>query len=323
MDFSIIEEFKKVIKLELEGLNTLLNILNSDYEKAVIKLFECKGKVIYVGIGKSGQIAKKIAATMASTGTPSVFLHPSEGMHGDLGVVNPGDVVIVMSKSGESSEINNFIPFIKRIGVEIISITCNSESTLTKMSDLVLYLGEIIESDPFNTIPTTSTTVMLVIGDSLALILMKMKGFNLEDFSKYHPGGRIGTRLLLKVSDVMLKDEDNAVVSLSTSVKDMLIEITSKQTGAVSVVDADNKLVGLITDFDIRKVLESEIDITSLKLQDIMNTDPLYVNENEKAFIAFQIMQEVKKKHIVLPVVDNEKTSVGMLRLIDLVKTGL
>ena len=323
MDINIIEEIKKVIKIELRGLNTLLKMINSDYEKVMLKLFECKGKIVFVGIGKSGQIAKKIAATMASTGTPSVFLHPSEGMHGDLGVVNPEDVVIVMSKSGESPEINKFLPFVKRIGVEIISITGNSESTLTKMSDLVLCFGEIIEAGPFNTIPTTSTTVMLVLGDSLALILMKMKEFNIEDFAKYHPGGRIGTRLLLKVSDVMLKGEKNAVVSLSTSVKDMLIEITSKQTGAVSVVDVDNKLVGLITDFDIRKVLESEIDISSLKIQEIMNANPLYVNDNEKAFIALQLMQEAKKKHIVLPVVDKEKTSVGMLRLIDLVKTGL
>jgi len=323
MNFNKIDEIKKLVRTQREGLDTLLERIDSDYELAVMKLAECKGKIIFLGVGKSGQIAKKIAATMTSTGTLSIFLHPTEGMHGDLGVVSPEDVVVAMSKSGESLEINSFLPFIKKIGVEIISITGNRKSTMSRLSDLVLCFGEIIEACPFNTAPTTSTTIMLVLGDSLALTVMKCKEFNLEDFAIFHPGGRIGIRLLLRVSDVMLKEKNNAVVSLTTTIKDMLIELTSKQTGAVSVVSEDNKLIGLITDFDIRKILESEIDIFSLQIQDIMNEKPLFINSDEKAYTAMRIMQTTKKNHVVLPVVDEEKTCVGILRLLDLVKMGL
>jgi arabinose-5-phosphate isomerase len=323
ININIIEELKNIIRTESKGLDILIKKININYEKAVMHLFHCKGNIVFIGVGKSGQIAKKLVSTLASIGTSSIFVHPTDAIHGDLGIIKPGDVVVALSKSGESLEVNSLLFFIKKIDVKIISITGNSNSTMADISDIILDFGDLVEACPFNIVPTTSTTVMLALGDSLAIILMKMKDVNKEKFANFHPGGRIGKRLLLRVSDVMLKGKNNSVIDISATIKDMLIEITSKQSGAVSVVDNHNKLIGLITDFDIRQVLNSGDEFMSTDINELMNKDPLCVNENDKAFSAFQLMQGTKKNHIVLPVINDKRIAVGMLRLIDIVKAGL
>lgn len=323
MKIDIISEVKEIINTEISGLLKLREVLNSDIEKAINEIYRCRGKVILAGIGKAGLIAKKIASTMSSTGTPAVFVHPAEGMHGDLGIIEPDDIVIAISKSGESSELNSIIPIIKRIGANVICITGNKNSELSKISDITIYIGDITEACPFNLTPTTSATVILVIGDAIALTLMKLRKFNLDDFALFHPGGRLGKRLIMKVSDFMLSGKNNPVVELSSTVKEMILKISEKQAGAVSVVDENGKLAGLITDYDIRKVLEKETNIFSMQIQDIMNPAPTFIYEDEKAFKALEIMQKREKSITVLPVLNKNIMVVGMIRLQDLVKAGL
>lgn len=323
MKIDIISEVKEIISTEISGLLKLREVLNSDIEKAINEIYRCRGKVILAGIGKAGLIAKKIASTMSSTGTPAVFVHPAEGMHGDLGIIEPDDIVIAISKSGESSELNSIIPIIKRIGANVICITGNKNSELSKISDITIYIGDITEACPFNLAPTTSATVILVIGDAIALTLMKLRKFNIDDFALFHPGGRLGKRLIMKVSDFMLSGKNNPVVGLLSTVKEMILKISEKQAGAVSVVDENGKLAGLITDYDIRKVLEKETNIFSMQIQDIMNPAPTFIYEDEKAFKALEIMQKRKQSITVLPVLNKNIMVVGMIRLQDLVKAGL
>jgi arabinose-5-phosphate isomerase len=322
----IISEVKRIIDIEVAGLLTLQNIINDDnedIEKAINEIYKCKGKVILTGIGKSGLVARKIASTMASTGTPTVFLHPVEGMHGDLGIIGNEDIVLAISKSGQSNELNNIIQVIKKIGSKIISITGNKESKLARISDLVIFLGNMVEACPFNMTPTTSTTVSLVIGDAIALTLMKMRKFDINDFATLHPGGRIGKRLIMKVSDVMLSSENNPIININATAREMILKISEKQAGSVSVVNDEGKLLGLVTDYDIRKHLEKEENIFSMTIKGIMNSKPIFVYEDQKAFSALELMQNRKKPITVLPVLNMESIVVGMLRLQDLVKEGL
>lgn len=319
----ILAELRNAINIELEGVVCLRDRLNSECERAVGEIYNCRGRVILSGMGKSGLVAKKIASTMSSIGTPAIFLHPAEGMHGDLGIITPDDVVIAISKSGESSELNNILPVIRKIGATIISITGNMGSTLARLSDITIDIGDLKEACPFNMVPTTSSTVTLVIGDAIAVVLMKMRGFELHDYALLHPGGRLGKRLIMTVAEVMLKDEDNPVIHISESIKNCILKISEKQAGAVSVVGDDNNLLGLITDYDIRKHLEKEERIFSMSLQDIMNPKPLHIHMNEKAFSALEFMQKRKRPINVMPVVDSNNIVAGMLRLQDLVKAGL
>lgn len=287
------------------------------------QIFGCRGKIVLSGMGKSGLVAKKIASTMSSTGTPAIFMHPAEGMHGDLGMVTSEDIVIAISKSGESPELNSILPSARIIGSKIIAITGNRKSTLARLADFVIDIGDTKEACPFNMAPTTSSTVTLVVGDALSVVLMKMRGFGLDNFALFHPGGRIGKRLIMTVSDIMLKGEDNPLINISESIKNCLIKISEKQAGAVSVVDNRGSLVGLVTDYDIRKHLEKEENIFSMTIKDIMNSNPVYVKENEKAFKAFEVMQKRNRPINVMPVLSEEKVVVGMLRLQDLIKAGL
>ena len=321
---NILDELDRVFQFEIDTLVKVRAVLDKAYTRAAQLLFECSGKVVVTGTGKSGLIAQKIAATMVSTGTPAIFLHPSDGMHGDVGIIREGDVVLAISKSGEAEELLNILPYVKRIGVPVISITTTPRSTLGTNSDLVLFTPVDEEACPLNLAPTSSTTAALVVGDALAMALMKMRGFKPEHFALFHPGGQLGKRLLMTVSDIMRSGETNPVVNFKDSVRDMLYEITSKRSGAVSVVDDEGGLLGLITDFDVRKVLEKGGDVFSLSITDIMNKNPTYTRSDEKASNVLELMENREKPFMVMPVLDRHTDEVvGMIHIHDLVAKGL
>lgn len=320
---NIISEIKRVIDIEIEGMLNLKKKIGPEFEKAVKTILNCSGKVVITGIGKSGIAAKKIASTMSSTGTPAVFMHPSEAMHGDLGIVQPEDVVIAIGKSGESPELNGLLPFFKKIKVKIIAITSNKNSSLAKAANIVINIGENKEACPFNLAPTSSVIVSIAIGDALSIVLMKLRNFKIEEFAFFHPGGRLGKRLNLLATDVMLSGADNPIISVSDTVHKMLTIITEKKAGAVSVIDKNGKLIGLVTDYDIRKILEQGSNIFELKITDIMNKNPIFIYDNEKAFAALEKMEKREKPITVLPVLNKKKVVVGMVRMHDLINIGL
>jgi len=319
----ILEELRRVIRLEAQAILHLEDCLGPPFEEAVSMLQACKGKVIVTGVGKSGLIANKISATMVSTGTPAVFLHGSEAMHGDIGIVEKDDIVLAVGRSGESEELLTLLPFIKKIGARILSITSQPESTLAKNSDLVLLTPIQEEACPLNMAPTCSTTVALVLGDALAMALMKLRNFQPADFALFHPGGQLGKRLLLTVGDLMRMGEANPLIHLSQNVQMVLCEMTSKRAGAVSVIDEEGRLLGLITDFDIRRVLESGEALFSLTIEDVMNPKPSWVYQDEKAVNALEFMEKREKPISVLPVLDRQEKVVGILHLHDLVSCGI
>ncbi len=323
MDINIESEIIKVIDIEMKGLSLLKEKVNTAVKNAVEAIFSCKGKVILTGMGKSGLVAKKIASTMSSVGTPAMFMHQAEGMHGDLGIIAAEDVVIAIGKSGESSELNCVLPSIKYVGAKIIGIMGEDNSTLARYSDIIVNIGDIEEACPFNMAPTTSSTVTMVLGDAMAVALMKMREFDLTDYALLHPGGQIGKRLTMMVSDVMLKCSNNPILNISESVKNCISEISRKLAGAVSVVDNDGKIMGLVADYDIRKHIENEENIFSMEIKDIMNPNPIFVFDDEKAFSALKIMQEREKPITILSVLNRKYIVVGMLRMHDLVKEGL
>ena len=319
----ILEELRRVLELEIRTIRSVKDALGPDYEKAVCALFACSGKVVVTGVGKSGIIAQKIAATMVSTGTHAMFLHSADGMHGDVGVIKREDIVVAIGKSGESDEMVAILPVAKKIGATVISITAQPSSTMARHSDLVLHtpIGE--EACPLNMAPTCSTTAALAVGDALAMALMKLRKFQSDDFALNHPGGQLGKRLLLMVGDVMRSGDANPVVHVSSTTRMMLSEITRKRAGAVSVIDDGQQLLGLVTDFDIRRVLESGKDLFRMTIEEVMNPKPDFVFEDEKAFRALELMEQREKPISLLPVLNREKAVVGMIHLHDLVARGL
>jgi arabinose-5-phosphate isomerase len=323
MNINIESEIKRVIGIQIAGLSLLQERINTSVKVAVETIFNCRGKIIFTGMGKSGLVAKKIASTMSSVGTPAIFMHPAEGMHGDLGIIGKDDIVIAIGKSGESFELNSVLPSIKNVGARIIGIMGDSSSTLAEYSDIIIDIGNVEEACPFNMVPTTSSTVTMVLGDAIAVTLMKMRGFKVSDYALLHPGGQLGKRLIMTVADVMLKGDDNPLINMSDGVKNCILKISEKQAGAVSVIDDKGKLMGVVTDYDIRKHLEKEEDIFSMAITGIMNNNPVSVYEDEKAFSALNIMQERERTITVLPVLNRDDIVVGILRLQDLVKEGL
>ncbi len=323
MNIDIESEILRVIDIEVKGLSQLREQIDSSVKSAVETIFDCSGKVILTGMGKSGLVAKKIASTMSSVGTPAIFMHPAEGMHGDLGIIGADDVVIAIGKSGESVELNGVLPSVKNVGAKIIGVMGEANSTLAKYSDIIINIGNIEEACPFNMAPTTSSTVIMVLGDAMAVALMKMRGFDLTEYARLHPGGQIGKRLTMMVSDIMLKEGNNPIINISDSVKNCISEISRKLAGAVSVVDNDGTFRGLVTDYDIRKHLEKEENIFSMKIEEIMNSKPIFVYDDEKAFSALKIMQEREKPITILSVLNRNNLVVGMLRMHDLIKVGL
>ncbi|MFN0118605.1 MAG: SIS domain-containing protein [Elusimicrobiota bacterium] len=317
------KEINNVLSIQGNSILAARRFIDGSFYNAIELMYMCKGKIVVTGIGKSGLISQKIAATLSSTGTPAIYLHPSEGMHGNLGMLSKNDVVFAIGKSGESEELNAILPSIKKIGVKIISLTSTRFSTLSKKSDVALCIPIEKEACPLNLAPTTSSTIALVVGDAIAIVLMKKRGFNEKDFALFHPGGLLGKRLLLKVSDVMRKGHQNPVVKINSTMDRLLIEISKKWTGAASVVDKAGKMVGLVTDYDIRTAFAAGKSIFSLKIIDVMNQNPITIYSDELAVNALKIMESRKKPLTIIPVIDRKKKSVGMIHLHDLVSKGL
>lgn len=318
---SAIESGKAVIAIEAEAVSALLGRIGADFERAVDLILHCRGRLIVTGVGKSGLIARKIVATMNSTGTPSIFLHPSDAIHGDLGMVRGEDVVLILSKSGLSDEIKQILPIFKRIGVRIMFISGNMNSDLAQQVDVVLDGSVREEACPHDLAPTASTTVALALGDALAITLLKMRGFTPKDFALFHPGGILGKRLILSIDQIMTTGEDVPTVQLSTPLKDSIIEITSKRLGATCVVDAEGCLAGIITDGDLRRLLEKDTDMTNLLAVDVMTSNPKTIHPHILASTALEIMEQFKITQLV--VIENDRRPVGIVHLHDLIQQGL
>lgn len=321
---SALEVAARVLRDEAEAILKLIDRLDTSFEEAVNLISHSSGRVILTGMGKSGHIAKKVSATMASTGTPSFFLHPAEGIHGDLGMVTAQDVIIAYSNSGETGEILNIIPSVKRIGAKMIAIVGNVNSTLARNSDVVLYAGAEKEADSLGLAPTSSTTAALALGDALAVTLMEKMHFTADNFAVFHPGGSLGRRLLLTVEMVMHKGDNNPVIFENSSIKDALFAMTDKGLGAVSVIDENYMLQGLMTDGDVRRGLEKGINFLSLPVKEGMTKKPIVITPDKLAAEALHLMEKhVPHPITVLPVVDNNGKSVGMIHITDLLRQGV
>ena len=321
MTMDILAEIRRVIDLETRTINALTP--TSAYEEAVRWIFDCQGKVVVTGVGKSGIIAQKIAATMVSTGTPAVFLHSADGLHGGVGLIKQEDIVLAVGKSGESDELLAMLPVARKIGAKVVSITAQPHSSMARYSDLVLHTPIEEEACPLNMAPTCSTTAALVVGDALAVTLMKLRDFQSDDFAINHPGGQLGKRLLLTVGDLMRSGEANPVAHQTKDVRFMLTEMTRQRAGAVSIIDDERRLLGLVTDYDVRRVLETQKDVFGLAIQDIMNATPEYAFEDENAYAALEKMEKREKPISVLPVLNRQEQVVGMIHLHDIVARGL
>jgi arabinose-5-phosphate isomerase len=319
----ILREMKSVFEIEIEALQSVMKNMSSEFARAVRVIAECKGRVVVTGIGKSGIIASKIAATLTSTGTPAVYVHAGEALHGDIGIVSPGDVIMAIGKSGENAELYTLLQFVRKIGATIIAITGSPQSRMAKAADLILELKIPREACPLNLAPTSSTTASLVLGDAIAVALMKLKKVSTAEFARRHPGGQLGRRLLLEVRDVMRTDERNPVVKLNDTVRHMLVLITEGQTGAISVVGKDKTLAGFVSDYDVRKALERGDAIFDLKIRDIMNPHPMFVYQDQMAVEALDLMRSRKKPPAALPVLDRSQKVVGMVHIMDLVSAGI
>lgn len=293
--------------------------------RAVELLAGCHGKVILTGVGKSGFIARKIGATLTSTGTRAVFLHPSDALHGDLGIIDAGDVVVLISNSGETDEVIAMLPYLRHRRVPLIAIVGNSRSTLARESDVALEASVDREVCPFNLAPTTSTTVALAIGDALAITLMQLKNLTPEDFALNHPAGRLGKRLTLKVADLMRSGDDNPTILPAASWLEVVTAITRGGLGAVNVVNGEGVLAGIITDGDLRRAIQKTKpdQLETLNAELFMTRNPVTITANELAYTALQLMENRPSQISVLPVVDSDRRSVGLVRLHDLVRSGL
>jgi len=316
-----IEKGKEVIRIEAEAIRALENRIDENFERAVNILLNCKGRVIVTGMGKSGIIAKKIASTLTSTGTAAFFLHSAEGLHGDMGAVLKEDVVITITKSGNTEEIVQLMPMFKRQNVSIITMTGNPESIIAQQSDVVLDVSVKEEACPYDLVPTASTTTALVMGDALALALFQERGFSIDDFVQFHPGGDIGRRLLLRVDDVMRSGEDIAKVNEDVPISQAILEITSKRLGATCILDGNDHLVGIVTDGDLRRLMENRQDIWHLTAKDVMTKNPKSVRAGVLAAHALHVMEEYSIN--VLIIKDEDGDPVGMVHIHDLIKAGL
>lgn len=320
----IVETAKDVLLQEAKGIEALVPRLNQSFINAVQLILASSGRVIVTGMGKSGHIARKVAATLSSTGTPSVFLHPGEAIHGDLGMVTANDVVTAFSNSGETMEILNILPSLKRIGAPIIAVVGNPYSTLAKNAEVILDVAVEKEACPLGLAPTTSTTAALALGDALAVVLLSCHHFTKDQFAVFHPGGALGRKLLLTVAQVMHKEADNPTISADGTVQDALFLMTEKGLGAVSVVDTAGKLIGLVTDGDVRRGLETGANFLQWPLDAMMTKNPRQIRADRLAAEALHIMEKNQPRPItVLPVVDETRQAVGMVHITDLLKQGV
>ena len=321
MEDVMLEQARQVLRMEAEAVLEQVERIDEHFKAAVEMIMACPGRTVITGMGKSGIIGRKMAATLASTGTPSFYLHPAEGIHGDLGMVTEGDVVIALSNSGETGEVLHILPSLRRIGAKLIAMVGNPNSTLAKNSDIVLNVGVTREACPLGLAPTSSTTAALAYGDALALALLSKRKFTASQFAVFHPGGSLGRKLLLTVEDIMHSGTENPLVKADISVQDALFVITDKGLGAVSVVDDDNKMLGVLTDGDIRRGLSKGVDFLKRPVTELMTASPKTITKEKLAAQALHIMESNRPKPItVLPVVDAENHVIGLLHMTDLVR---
>ena len=317
------ENVVNLLRIEADAIDDAASRLDSEtVEDAIRLLFDCSGKIVVIGVGKSGVIAQKIAQTLTSTGTVSVYLHPSDALHGSLGILTKEDLVIALSNSGETDEILALVPTLRNRGIKILSIIGNLDSTLARQSDVVLDASVDKEACPLNLAPTTSTTVALSLGDALAMTVMQERGLTPQQFAENHPAGRLGKRLTLKVRDLM---HDSPSLAPTAEWLDVVKALSKYALGAVNVVDENKSLVGLITEGDLRRALESNLgnELTGVKASEMMTTSPVTASPATLAFEALKLMEEREHQISVLPVVDDQGTAIGMIRLHDIVRSGL
>lgn len=321
---AMLKHAQDVLRMEAEAILELVPRVDANFAAAISLILECSGRTVITGMGKSGIIGRKMAATFASTGTPSFYLHPAEGIHGDLGMVTADDVVIALSNSGETGEILNVLPSLRRIGAKIIAMVGNANSTLAKNADVVLDVGVEKEACPLGLAPTSSTTAALAYGDAIALALLQKRNFTASQFAVFHPGGSLGRKLLLTVGNIMHKGDENPLVSADTTVQEALFVITDKGLGAVSVVDEEGKMLGVLTDGDIRRGLSKGVDFLQRSVADLMTKAPKYITADKLAAQALHLMESNQPKPItVLPVLDENKVVIGLLHMTDLVRQGV
>ena len=318
--FDYISVAKKVLEIESKALAKQIDHIDQAFVDACELCLECSGKLIVMGLGKSGHIADKIAATLSSTGTPSYFIHPSEAIHGDLGMIDEKDIVLIFSYSGETEEIISLLPYLRKKEIKIISFTGNDESKLSLESDIHINVPVEEEACPMNLAPTASTTTALAVGDAFAVALLERKGFTKEDFAKSHPGGSLGKQLLLSIGDIMHTGEEIPLVCSDDSLSTGLIEMSQKALGMTAVVGEDNQLAGIFTDGDLRRTLESSIDIKATKMSDVMTVNPFVISADTLAYNAVSLFQEKKITSII---VTKENKVIGALNIHDLFRAGL
>jgi arabinose-5-phosphate isomerase len=312
---------RQVLDIEADALRVLATRLDQGFSDAVMMILACTGRVVVSGMGKSGHVGGKIAATLASTGTPAFFMHPGESSHGDLGMITHSDVVLALSNSGESSEIVSIVPLIKRRGAKLIAMTGNPQSTMAREADVHLNAAVDKEACPLNLAPTASTTAALALGDALAVALLDARGFSADDFARTHPGGSLGRRLLVHVRDVMHAGDDLPRVDRQAPLKVALLEMTKKGLGMTAVVDDANKVVGIFTDGDLRRALEHALDLHQAHVADLMTPAPKTIRADELAVAAVEKMETLKINGLL--VVDGDNTLVGALNMHDLLKAGV
>lgn len=317
----LIETAQRTIRLEVEAVEQLNARIDSSFVKACELILSCKGRVVVVGMGKSGHVGRKIAATLASTGTAAFFVHPAEASHGDMGMITQDDVVLALSNSGSTSEIVTLLPLIKRLGITLVSMTGNPASVLAKAAAVNLDASVAIEACPLNLAPTSSTTVSLVLGDALAIALLEARGFTAEDFAFSHPGGALGRRLLLKVEHVMHTGERLPKIARGTSLRDALLEITEKGLGMTVIVEADGRLAGIFTDGDLRRALDKGVDVRQTSIDEVMTVHGKTANSEMLAAEALKIMEDHKISSLV--VIDDQQMPVGALNMHDLLRAGV
>ena len=321
---AMLEHAQDVLRMEAEAILELVPRIDENFAAAVNLILECEGRTVITGMGKSGLIGRKMAATLASTGTPSFYLHPAEGIHGDLGMVTAADVVIALSNSGETGEVLNILPSLRRIGAKIIAMVGNANSTLGKNADVILDVGVSKEACPLGLAPTSSTTAALAYGDALALALLKKHNFTASQFAIFHPGGSLGRKLLLTVGNIMHKGDENPTVLADTTVQDALFVITDKGLGAVSVVDENGIMQGVLTDGDIRRGLSKGVDFLQRPVRELMTANPKTITQDKLAAQALHLMESNQPKPItVLPVLDENRKVIGLLHMTDLVRQGV
>lgn len=321
MQFNVIEEAKSIFDKEMVALQKTKEVLGSDFEKLVEMILNCQGKVVLTGMGKPGHIASKIAATFASLGTPSFFMHPGEAMHGDLGMVEKKDVVILMSYSGESEEVTRLMPVLQEIGCETVAITGKATSTLARECDCQFVFPEFEEACYLHLAPTSSTTALLVLGDALAVVTSRAKNYTKEDFGLHHPAGALGKKLLVKVKDVMHTAEGNAIVSEGSSLRNAIVEMSTKGLSMVTIVDKEQKLKGIITDGDLRRMMERNVDVYNEIVDNVMTKNPKWIDHREMAVNALQKMSDMRIT--CMPVLNEDNVVVGSVLMQDIFKAGI